>query len=369
MPKDKSETENPDETNSPEEQKNDADTNEGKAPAAVDADPTPESESEHASEPEQDQEPEAKTKPTQTPEPDQDTKDSTSTPAPGPSDTAAPDADQIDIIDSEKDAPEIREEAVEDVPIKRRKRDEVKRSYNKEEEGVEFWVPKTRLGKLVKNGEITTMKDALATGLAIREPEIVDILLPELDDEVLDVNMVQRMTDSGRRVRFVIMTVVGNGNGYVGLGGAKGKEVGPAIRKAIDNAKLNIIAIRRGCGSWECGCGQAHTLPFTVQGKSGSTVVKFRPAPRGVGLAVGDVAKHILRLSGVDDAWGFTRGETRTTINYAKAIFEALRNTAKIKTTEPQVKNLNIKTGIVEVEKPEGALPEPGPEVEDQKVE
>jgi small subunit ribosomal protein S5 len=253
--------------------------------------------------------------------------------------------------DLEEEDTEIRAEDVEDREIKKLpKKEETKKFVAKPEEGTDFWEPKTRLGRMVKNGEITTIKDALAMGLPIREPEIVDILLPDLDDEVLDVNMVQRMTDSGRRVRFAIMTVVGNSNGYVGLGSAKGKEVGPAIRKAIDNAKLNIIEIRRGCGSWECGCNTPHTLPFMVNGKSGSTEVTFRPAPRGVGLAVGDVAKHILRLSGIKDAWGFTRGETRTTINYAKAVFEALRYTAKLKTTEKQIQGLNILSGSIETE-------------------
>ncbi len=234
--------------------------------------------------------------------------------------------------------------------LKSIKPDGVKKFVTKSRDGADFWVPKTRLGNMVKDGTITTIQDALATGLSIREAEIVDILLPDLDDEVLDVNMVQRMTDSGRRVRFSITTVVGNGNGYVGLGRSKGKEVGPAIRKAIDNAKLNMISIRRGCGSWECGCGKPHTLPFTVIGKSGSTEVTFRPAPRGVGLAVGDVAKHILRLSGIEDAWSFTRGETRTTVNYSKAVFDALRKTAKIKTTEKQVEDLNIISGAIAIE-------------------
>ena len=249
--------------------------------------------------------------------------------------------------------PEVAEDtSVKEIPKKKLEsekavKDEKGRRFDKASEDEDFWVPKTRLGKLVKSGEVTTMKDALATGLRIREPEIIDILLPELDDEVLDVNMVQRMTDSGRRVRFAIMTVVGNQNGYVGLGSAKGKEVGPAIRKAIDNAKLNIIEIRRGCGSWECGCAGSHTIPFTVTGKSGSTKAIFRPAPRGVGLAVGDVAKHILRLSGIKDAWGFTRGETRTTINYAKAVFKALQNTAKLKTTQGQITNLHIISGAI----------------------
>ena len=126
------------------------------------------------------------------------------------------------------------------------------------------WVPKTRLGQMVLNGEITTMSDALATKLPLREPEIVDILLPDLKDEVIDLNMVQRMTDSGRRVRFAVTCIVGNGDGFIGIGRAKGKEVGPSIKKAIDNAKLNMIEIKRGCGSWQCGCGQAHSLPFEV---------------------------------------------------------------------------------------------------------
>ncbi len=132
------------------------------------------------------------------------------------------------------------------------------------------WEPKTRLGQMVKSKEISTMNAALTSGLPIREPEIVDILLPEVEDEVIDVKMVQRMTDSGRRIKFVITVVVGNKDGFVGLGQAKGKEVGSSIKKAIDNAKLNIIEIRRGCGSWECGCKKPHTVPFAVTGKGGS---------------------------------------------------------------------------------------------------
>jgi small subunit ribosomal protein S5 len=211
----------------------------------------------------------------------------------------------------------------------------------------ETWEPKTRLGLLVRDGKITTMSEALRTRYPLREPEIIDILLPELDDEVLDVNMVQRMTDSGRRVRFAIITVVGNGDGYVGLGKATGKEVGPAIRKAIDNAKLNIIEIKRGCGSWECGCGEPHSIPFVVKGKSGSAEVTFKPAPRGISLAVGDVAKHILKLAGVNDAWGFTAGKTRTTVNYAKAAFDALRKISEMRIMPEQEDRLHIHTGSI----------------------
>ena len=209
------------------------------------------------------------------------------------------------------------------------------------------WIPKTRLGQMVLNGEITTMSDALATKLPLREAEIVDILLPDLQDEVIDLNMVQRMTDSGRRVRVAVTCIVGNGDGFIGIGRAKGKEVGPSIRKAIDNAKLNIIEIKRGCGSWECGCGQPHALPFEVVGTCGSVTVNIKPAPRGIGLAVGDVAKSLLKLAGVHDAWGFARGNTKTKVNYAMATFNALRMTSTVRVTDAQAQSQNIVSGPV----------------------
>ena len=232
--------------------------------------------------------------------------------------------------------------------------------------GVE-WEPKTRLGKMVAKGEITTMRDALGTGLPLREAEIVDILLPDMEDEILDVNMVQRMTDSGRRINFVITTVVGNNNGFVGLGRVKGKEVGPSIRKSIDKAKLNIIEIRRGCGSWECGCGEPHSLPFAVTGKGGSVEVTFKPAPRGVGLAVGDVAKKILQLAGIRDVWGFAKGHTKTTVNYATASFDALKSILKMRISDKQVDELKIVTGYIEAESVDHAVDKKVEQVESKK--
>lgn len=207
------------------------------------------------------------------------------------------------------------------------------------------WTPKTRLGRLVREGKISSMHDALASGLPVREPEIVDVLLPELADDVTSVNMVQRMTDSGRRVRFSIQAVVGNRDGFVGVGMAKGREVGPTIRKAIDNAKLNLIEVRRGCGSWECGCGTPHTIPFQVVGKAASAEITVKPAPRGVGLAVGDIAKKVLGLAGVKDAWGFARGQTRTTVNAAQAAYDALRRSSTTRLSEVQKRRTRIITG------------------------
>ena len=223
------------------------------------------------------------------------------------------------------------------------------------------WVPKTRLGRLVAEGKITTMSEALRSRLPLREPEIVDILLPELADEVLDVNMVQRMTDSGRRVRFAITVVVGNLDGFVGLGRTKGKEVGPAIRAAIDVAKLNMIEVKRGCGSWQCGCLTPHSLPFEVTGHAGSVYVTLRPAPRGTGLAVGDIAKSVLKMAGVKDAWGFTKGHTKTTINNSIAAFDALKKTSQLRVTDEQKARLQIMSGPTSIHV---ALSSPEPEEE-----
>ncbi|MCJ2512961.1 MAG: 30S ribosomal protein S5 [Candidatus Thermoplasmatota archaeon] len=211
------------------------------------------------------------------------------------------------------------------------------------------WDPKTRLGKIIRSGKITNMKDALETGLPLRESEIVDLLLPDIQDEVIDVNMVQRMTDSGRRVRFVITVAVGNNDGYVGLGQAKGKEVGSSIRKAIENAKLNIIEIRRGCGSWECGCGKPHTVPYAIKGKSGSVEIVFKPAPQGIGLATGDVAKKMLKLAGIKDCWAFTKGKTKTTVNYAKAVYDALQKNTQMRVMNNEIRKIGILSGSEEV--------------------
>ena len=201
----------------------------------------------------------------------------------------------------------------------------------------ENWVPKTELGKLVSSGKITSMSEALRTKLPLREYQIVDILMPDLKDEVVYIERAQRMTDSGRRMSYSITAAVGNENGFVGLGRGKAKEAAPAIRKAINNAKLNIIEIRRGCGSWECGCGRPHTLPFTVTGSSGSVRVRLKPSPRGVGRAVGDLAKIILEKAGIEDAWGFASGHTKTTVNYALATFNALVQTSKMR-INPSIK-------------------------------
>jgi small subunit ribosomal protein S5 len=189
------------------------------------------------------------------------------------------------------------------------------------------WEPRTELGRLVKEGKIRTIDEIFANNYIIKEPEIVDILLPGLKQELLAVNIVQRQTHAGERNQFRAVVAVGNEDGYVGVGVGKAKQVRQAIEKAVRDAKLNIIPVRRGCGSWKCSCDEPHSVPFVVRGKAGSVEVTLIPAPKGVGLVAGDVAKVVLRLAGIKDVWTQTRGETRTTLNFAMAVYNALRNT------------------------------------------
>ncbi len=196
---------------------------------------------------------------------------------------------------------------------------------------VEEWVPLTGLGKMVARGEIASIDEVLKSGKPIKEPQIVDAFLPDLEDEVLDITMVQRMTDSGRRVKFRTVVVVGNRNGYIGLGQAKDNQVGDAIKKAIDDAKMNLIKVRRGCGSWECACVTPHSLPFEVTGRAGSVRVTLKPAPQGIGLVTGDIAKKVLELAGLKDVWTFTSGHNLTTITFPKATYVALAKTNQVR--------------------------------------
>ncbi len=214
---------------------------------------------------------------------------------------------------------------------------------------LEEWEPRTKLGMAVKEGQITDIHEIFRKGYQIKEPEIIDVLLPEANlrenQEILDIALTVRMTDSGRRIRFRVLAAVGNRDGYVGLGIGHGREVGIAIRKAINYAKMNIIEIKRGCGSWECRCRKPHSIPFAVEGKEGSVRVKLMPGPRGLGLVIGDVGKKILSLAGVQDVWSQTLGETRTTVNFAKAVFNALYNTNKVAIKPEMIERYGIVVG------------------------
>jgi len=233
-------------------------------------------------------------------------------------------------------APEETEEA----PDRRRRRNQYDPIAN-----LRKWEPRTRLGAAVMAGKSISYEAALASGLPIREVQIVDALIPNLEDEVISVNMIQRMTDSGRRVRFNVMACVGNRDGYVGLGMAKAKEVATAIQKAITAAKLNLIRVQRGNGSWESSPGPGNTVPFKVNGRSASTRVTLMPAAKGKGLVIGETGKRVLELAGIEDVLSRTKGQTRTTINYAAATFNALQNINTTRISKTQRENLYIHSG------------------------
>ena len=194
-------------------------------------------------------------------------------------------------------------------------------------ERVEEWVPKTRLGKMIQEGKVTSIEEVFLSGLKISEPQIVDALLPDLQEEVINVNLVQKQTDAGEKSRFKAIVAVGNRDGYVGLGSGKASQVRTAITKAAVAARLNIVPVKRGCGSWECGCGKPHSVPFQVEGKCGGVRVVIVPGPRGLGLVASEVAKVVLGLAGVKDLWVRSYGSTRTVPSYACALFDGLRKT------------------------------------------
>jgi small subunit ribosomal protein S5 len=192
---------------------------------------------------------------------------------------------------------------------------------------LEEWVPKTRLGKMIQEGRITSIDEVFLSGLKISEYQIVDALIPDLQEEVIDVNLVQKQTDAGEKSRFKAIVAVGNRDGYIGLGSGKARQVRTAIQKAAATARLNIVPVKRGCGSWECGCGKPHSVPFQVEGKCGGVRVVIVPGPRGLGLVASEVAKVILGLAGVKDLWIRSYGSTRTVPSYAYAVFDGLRKT------------------------------------------
>lgn len=206
---------------------------------------------------------------------------------------------------------------------------------------LETWVPKTPLGEKVFKGEIKTIDEIFEAGYTIKEPEIVDMLVPNLKNELIfigrrtgkgggaqriPIRITAKMHKSGRRFRMTAFVVVGNEDGLIGVGKGSALEARSAVEKAIKKAKMNLIRIKRGCGSWECGCGGEHSIPFKVEGKSSSVRVILIPGPKGLGLVASDEAKKILRLAGIKDVWTKSFGNTSMRINLIKAIFNALKN-------------------------------------------
>ncbi len=247
-----------------------------------------------------------------------------------------PESEQEKIEKANEEIEEFREKEL-------KKISEDERKEEKRREFLESWNPKTELGKKVKAGKITDLGEILDKNLKIFEPEIVDYLIKP-ETELIFIGQAkgkfgggkrrawrqtQRKTKEGNIPTFSTMVAVGNKNGYVGIGTGKAKETLPAREKAIRRAKLNIIKVNRGCGSFDCSCDEPHSIPFKVQGKTGSSKIILMPAPQGTGLVISDEGKKIMRLAGIKDIYSKTLGQTKTTFNLAKAIIDALKKLNK----------------------------------------
>ena len=197
-----------------------------------------------------------------------------------------------------------------------------RRGGRSEEKG---WVPVTKLGRLVKAGKITSIEEIFLHSLPVKEYQIIDTLLPNLQDEVMNIKPVQKQTRAGQRTRFKAVVVVGDSNGHVGLGIKTAKEVAGAIRAGIIIAKLSVIPIRRGY--WGTNLGEPHSLATKTTGKCGSVVVRLIPAPRGSGIVASPAVKKLMQLAGGEDVYTQSTGKTRTLENTLKAAFVAIGNT------------------------------------------
>ncbi|MGQ9478575.1 MAG: 30S ribosomal protein S5 [Thermoproteota archaeon] len=186
-------------------------------------------------------------------------------------------------------------------------------------------IVETPLIRMIKEGRFTSIEDVFNAGIKIREPEAVDLLLKKVREEVVAVSPVQKQSDAGERTRFRALIIVGDEDGHVGIGSAKAKQVRDAIEKAARKARLRIITVPRGCGSWECRCGTPHSIPAKTWGKRGSVTVTLFPGPRGLGLVVGDAAKPLFILAGIKDVWSRTEGFTSTSHSFISAAYEALK--------------------------------------------
>ncbi|MEM4259669.1 MAG: 30S ribosomal protein S5 [Candidatus Woesearchaeota archaeon] len=222
------------------------------------------------------------------------------------------------------------------------------------------WQPKTELGKRVKEGLINDIDQILDDGRIIMEPEITEKLLPNIESELLLIGQskgkfgggqrrvfrqTQKKTSEGNKIKFTAMAVIGNSNGYIGIGIGHSKETVPAREKALRNAKLNIFKIIRGSGSWQSTSNEPHSVPFTVTGKCGSVQITLIPAPKGKGLVCEKEVAKVLKLAGIKDVWSKTKGQTRNKINLIKALEQALRRLSTTKIQQKHITQLAIHSG------------------------
>ncbi len=133
-------------------------------------------------------------------------------------------------------------------------------------------------------------------------------------ERVVTINRVSKVVKGGRRFSFTALVVVGDGNGLVGVGYGKSKEVPSAIAKGVEEAKKNFFRVPR----------ISSTIPHPVQGEAAAGVVLLRPAAAGTGVIAGGPVRAVLECAGVHDVLSKSLGSSNT-INIVHATIEALR--------------------------------------------
>jgi small subunit ribosomal protein S5 len=136
---------------------------------------------------------------------------------------------------------------------------------------------------------------------------------PEFDQKLLDLARVTRVVKGGRRFRFTAVLIIGNRNGKVGVGVAKGNDVSEAIRKAYNSATKNLFQTKR----------HNNTISCEVSSKEGSAVVMLKPAKPGRGIVAGGAVRAVVELAGIRDIVSKSMGSSNK-LSVARATLKAL---------------------------------------------